>query len=341
MLLIRPSAVGDVIMVLPSLEALRHSFPQAYIGFIVEDRAQDLIVGHPSVDRVHLFPRKSWKRAARQPKRWANVWREVGKFAEEIRKERYDISVDFQGNLKGSLLGLIGGARRRLGYSSVYSRELNHLFTNVHVTPAPGDIHRAEKFQSLVRFLGAQTAYADYRLPDSADSRRRVQEFLRAHELSKYAVIHPGTSDFGRAKRWSPDRFSAVARNLGGLGLSVVVAWGPGEQALAEQIAADSAGNAIVSLETQSILDLAELLREATIFVGCDSGPMHLCSAVNTPAVVIFGPHNPEIYGPFKHPHVRLVHKRRNGVGRTDWVTAEDVNEAVVELLQKVSAPRL
>ena len=336
-LLIRPSAVGDVIMLLPSLEALRRAHPGAHIGFLVEDRARDLIAGHPSLDRVHLFPRRRWSRQARNPLNWPRVLREIAAAFGEIRAQRYDLSVDFQGNLKGALLGLLSGAARRLGYSSVYARELNHWFTHERVAPGAGDFHRAEKFFSLVRRLGARDEDAAYRLPDAPESRQRVREFLASRRLTDYAVIHPGTSEFGRAKRWPLDRFAQVARRLGDLGLPAVVAWGPGEQSQAESIAAGG-GSAIVALRTQSVLDLAELLRGAAVFVGCDSGPMHLCSAVGTPAVAIYGPHDPRVYGPFRHPRFRVV-TPPGGSKRTGDVPAMVVIDAVEDLLRETGWP--
>jgi heptosyltransferase-1 len=332
-LLIRPSAVGDVLMVLPSLEALRRAYPQAHIGFIVEDRAQDLIIGHPALNRVHVFPRRRWVRTRSRPALWRETCREIAAFIRSMRDERYDACVDFQGNVKGALLGLASGVPRRIGYSSVYARECNHWFTNVHVTPKPSDYHRAEKFFALVRFLGAVPEDAAYRLPPSPDSAVRVRRFLEESGVSSYAVIHPGTSHFGRAKRWPPERFATVAARLAGLGLRAVIAWGPGERQLAARVVAQSGGNGVIALETQSVLDLAELMRRAQVFIGCDSGPMHLSSAVRTPCVAIFGPFDPAVYGPYRHPCFRAVQTPPGGQGRTDAITVEQVMEAVVGLL--------
>jgi len=339
-LLIRPSAVGDVLMVLPSLEAIRHSFPRAHIGFIVEDRARDLIVGHPAIDRVHVFLRKRWVRAGLRPGLWGQTRREIAAFVGGMRAERYDACVNFQGNLKGAMLALLSGAPRRIGYSSVYARERSHWFANVRVTPRPEDHHRAEKFFALARYLGAEPAAVPYRLPDSPDSVARISRFLETRGLSAYAVIHPGTSDFGRAKRWPPERFAQTARELAGLGLSTVVSWGPGERSLAQWVAANSGGHAVESPETRSILDLAELIRRASLFVGCDSGPMHLSSAVETPCVAIFGPFDPTVYGPYRHPRFRAVRADVHGGGLTDSITVGAVMDAVKELLAEKPASR-
>src|SRR5690554_2961054 len=101
-LLVRLSAIGDVVNVLPALTLLRRALPQAFIGFAVEDRAKDVIVGHPFVDRVHVFPRRRWREMLRRPSPsgWAQLAREVRAYAREIRDERYDVVLDEQSNLK-------------------------------------------------------------------------------------------------------------------------------------------------------------------------------------------------------------------------------------------------
>lgn len=339
-LCIRLSAVGDVINTLPALDAVRRGFPRAFIGFVVEDRAHDLIANHPSVDRVHLFRRRRWVRMAYQPLNWARAFEEVSRFIGEIRRERYDVALDFQGNFKGAMHGLLSGVRRRIGFGPGHTKEWNHLFTNVHVLPPGGErINRVEKFLSLAAALGISPDGAAYRLPDSEESRARVGAFLGAQRLSSYVAMHPGTSDFGRLKRWRAERFSALAERISReRGFRSVVTWGPGERPLAEEVVRGSGASAVLALETRSILDLAELVRRARLFVGCDSGPLHLSSAVGTPSVALFGPKDPQVYGPH-NPHRRIVYKAQNGTGAMDAITVDDAYAAVASLLAEIQEP--
>ncbi len=332
-LFIRLSAVGDVINTIPALEAVRAGLPDAFIGFVVEDRAYDLIAGHPSVDRVHLFPRRRWERMAHCPLQWGHVLGEFSRFARDLRRERYDVALDFQGNLKGAMHGLLSGIRRRVGFSRGYCREASHFFTNLHVTPPGGpSANRVEKYLSLAAALGVPVNGASYRLPSSPASTARVSEFLAREGLAGYAAIHPGTSAFGKAKRWPPPRFSELARRIGEeRGLKSVITWGPGERAISEEISRGSGGHAIPAPETRSILDLAELIRRARIFVGCDSGPLHLSSAVGTPSVALFGPKDPRVYGPY-NPRRRIVYKPAEG-DPMGAITVEDAFRAVADLL--------
>ncbi|MBI2900368.1 MAG: glycosyltransferase family 9 protein [Planctomycetes bacterium] len=330
-LVIRLSAVGDVINTLPALCAIRHSYPRAFVGWIVEDRAYDLIRGHPAIDRVHLFPRRRWVHAP---------WRapaEAAALIREIRRERYDVAVDLQGNLKGAVHGLASGIRRRVGFSREHCREWNHLFTNVHVTPPDERINRVDKFLAVAAFLGADVNGAAYRLPEAPESRVRADEFLAREGLRGYVVLHPGTSEVGREKRWLPERFSALAERIGaGLGLRAVVTWGPGERELAAEVAAGGRGHAVLSMPTRSILDLAELIRRARLFVGCDSGPLHLASAVGTPSVGLFGPKDPTIYGPY-NPFHRIVYKPGDHGGAMESITVDEAYRAAAELLSQTA----
>lgn len=329
-LVIRLSAVGDVINTLPTLCALRQGYPNAFIGWIVEDRAYDLIRGHPAVDRVHLFPRRRWVR------HWWWALGEMPRFLREVHRERYDLAIELQGNLKGGVHALMSGVRRRIGFSREHCKEMSHLFTNVHVTPPGERINRVDKFLSIAAYLGAPVNGAAYRLPESPESVRRVDAWLASEGLDRYVVIHPGTSEFGKAKRWLPERFSALAEKIGlETGLRSVITWGPGEQELAQEIAAGSR-HAVLSTQTRSILDLAEIIRKAALFIGCDSGPLHLSSAVATPSVALFGPKDPQIYGPY-NPNHRVVWKPEANGNAMAAISVDDAFSAVRELLEKIS----
>jgi heptosyltransferase I len=333
-LCIRLSAVGDVINTLPALEALRRGRPDAFIGFVVEDRAHDLITNHPSVDRVHLYRRKRWARWLRQPAHWGKLYEEFSTFLWEIRREKYDVALNFQSNLKGALHAVLSGAPTRVGFSKGHSKESSHLLANLLVTPPGGEtINRVQKFLSMASVAGAAPAGAEYKLPPTRDAVSRVDAWLAGEDLGDFVAIHPGTSDFGALKRWPPERFGAVAA---GLGLPCVITWGPGEKPLAEAVAAASGGRARVAMETRSILELAELIRRARLYVGCDSGPLHLSSAVGTPSVALFGPKDPRTYGPY-NPRHRVVLKGELGRASMEAIAVEDVLAAVADLRKELA----
>jgi ADP-heptose:LPS heptosyltransferase len=243
------------------------------------------------------------------------------------------VLLDFQGNLKSGLHDALAGVAVRIGFARAYAKEMNHWFTNVRVEPPALQQNRVEKNLALLSPLGVDVSLARYRLPDTSESARRVAEYLSSIGVRAkgFVLIHPGTSDYGAQKRWELDRFAKLADAIEHeLALRVLVAWGPGERAMADEIAAGS--RAIVAMETRSLLDLAELIRAARVFVGADSGPLHLASAVGAPSVALFGPKDPAVYGPY-NPRSRVVHRpSANGMGSMDSITVDDALGAVCAL---------
>src|SRR4051794_36870517 len=135
-LMVRLSAIGDVVNTLPALTLLRGALPDAFLGFAVEDRARDVIVGHPMLDRVHVFPRRRWRALLRSgdPRSWIALGREVRAYAAELRSQRYEVVLDEQSNLKGAAHALASGAPRRVGFARGHDYELNHLLSTEQVT---------------------------------------------------------------------------------------------------------------------------------------------------------------------------------------------------------------
>jgi heptosyltransferase-1 len=331
-LLVRLSALGDVVNTLPAVSAVREAFPQARIGYVVEDRCRDVVQGHPAIDRVYVYPRKRWQSDFFRFWRWGRLISEVRAFFREIRAERYEVALDFQGNLKGALHAWLSGIPERIGFARGHCNELNWLFSPVRVRPATE--YRVEKFLSLLGPLGIAPARPRYVFPRSAESQDRARRFLAELKWAAgdYIVLHPGTSEFGKIKRWPLDRFGALAKRLAGEGHKVLVVWGPGERQMADAIAAEGGPGVRIAMETRSILDLAELIAGARVFVGADSGPLHIASAVGVRSVALFGPKDPAVYGPY-NPLGRVVYKPNgSGPGSMEAITVEDAHGAVASV---------
>lgn len=303
LLLMRLSAVGDVVNTLPSISAVREAFPRARLGYLVEDKAQQVVVGHPDLDEVTVFPNRRWRGRALSPATWAAAAGHVRR----IRDGEYDVLLDFQGNLKGGLHAALSGIPTRIGFARGHSKEGSHRFTNVHVAPPSERILRARKFLTLLGPLGIESPRIVWRLPPRPESVEAVGAHLRAigFEEGAYVLVHPGSSAVEPEKRWPAARFAELARRVRDqLGLPTLVAWGPGERSLAEEVALGS--GAVVAMETRSLMDLAEMLARARAYVGADSGPQHLASAVSVPSVALHGERDPAIYAPC-NPRSRVV----------------------------------
>ena len=300
-LLVRLSALGDVLHALEALEALRARRPDARIDWIVEEGSAPLLVGHPAIDRIHAVPRARWRAARRRPWRWPSVAFEAARLVARLWSAHYDVALDVQGNLKSGFWSLFSGAPARFGLRTNEVREGNGFLTNRHVRPGGGSVHHADLALDVVA-AAVGRAPADTRparLPRSVAARAWTDGALSAHGLGgvDFAILHPGTSDFGAFKRWPAERFGRLARRLRDDGLHTVVTVGPGEAALGTEIAR-IAGEGAVVLSPPDLPALAELISRARVHVAADTGPLHLAAAHGVPVVALFGPKDAAIYGP-------------------------------------------
>lgn len=283
-LFIRLGALGDVINTLPALSAFRDRFKDVFIGFAVDESSSDLIKNHPDVDKVFVFRKKRWVNSP------FNHLDEILSYRNSIRRENFDASIDFQGNMKGSFHTISAGAKYKIGFAKGHCYEFNYLFTNIHVKPKKR--HRIEKFISALEPFGIVDPQVNFKLPALNGPRFSVS----------YVAIHAGTSDFAPEKRWPPENFAKLARlYVEKLSTRVLLTWGLGEFKLVKLIKKLSeCDNVEISPKTRGVLDLASLIKNARLFTSADTGPMHLADALGTPTVCLFGPKDPAVYGPYK-----------------------------------------
>ena len=298
-LIVRLSALGDVVHALPMLDALRRAQPAAHIGWLVEEKAASLLAGHPQIDRLWVAPRAQVVKLLRRGRVLAALRLLVG-FARELRAAHYDLVIDAHGNARASFLALCSGARRRIGYAHGYAKEgAGWLYTDRVVPTRP----RQLKVQRALELLGPlgidpRGARAVLGIPDA------MREWARAQvaELGGRPVvaIHPGVSEFGAIKQWAPERFGGTAIRLAReRGARCLVTWGPGERDLAQRVVAASEGTAVLGPQTGSILHLAALYQACDLVIGVDTGPLHLAAALGVPVVGLYGPKDPAVYAPW------------------------------------------
>lgn len=302
-LIVRLSAIGDVAHVLPALRCLRHHYPYANIAWLVEDRAAGLLLGHPDLDEVIVFPRKRWREGIFGPMRLLGTASEVFRFfRHELRSRGFDAAIDFQGNLKSGVMTLLSGAPIRIGFASEYCREYNHLFTNQHVTPPGKRIHRVEKNLSLLTALGIEPTYEHITINVSPEDRDYAMKSLNDYinRPGPLVVIHPGTSEFGAYKRWPVESFIKLGNMLvRELSAQVLISWGPNELETAREIVSGINEGGHLAPETATLGQLTCIIGQSDLFISGDTGPMHIASVLGVPQVAIFGPKDPIIYGPY------------------------------------------
>ncbi len=312
LLVVRLSAIGDVLQRLHALPGLRAAHPGATIHWLVEDRCASILRGHPDLDGVVVFERRALRRELSRPWLWPTAAARMIRLCRELRAIRPTASVDLQGNLKGAVLARIAGAPRRIGLAPGQGgKEGAHRLATEHVVLRPLRLHRADRAKALLAPLGvAGGGKATVAGVEGAGP--WAEESLRALGLAtgKFAILHPGVSGFGSIKRWPPGRFAALALRLREeRGLPVLVTAGPGEEALAKEVAAASGGAARAAPGTSSLPELGALLARAAVVVGADTGPVHLAALLGVPTVALFGPKDPAVYAP-RGDHVRVVWKQ-------------------------------
>ncbi len=332
-LLIRLGAVGDVLRTLPALHLIRASYPGTHLSWIVEDPARELLVDHPELDEVIVFPRREMAQAAARPH---TLPRRVAALAETLRGRRFSVAVDFQGSFKSGLLARLSGARRRLGFAPGHCREFSFLFTNEWVRPRQRYVNRVERNLVMAEQMGATGDAIEIVLTERPDERGAAEMLLRSFnpEGRPIVLLSPGTSRRQRWKRWPTEHYCRLASHLrSAVGALPLVAWGPGEEGLAQSIVSGSRGDAVAAPPT-SLRLLAAILRRCSLFVGADTGPMHLAWGVGCPVVALFGPTDPRLNAPLGPGHIVLR------AGRSaSHISPEQVLAAVGTILGR-RAPR-
>ncbi len=289
--IVKLSAIGDVLHGVPVAVALKRAFPEARIGWAVEGRAADVLAGHPAVD--HLF---------RLPRGWLTSPAAVVALRRQLQGFRADVAIDLQGLLKSGVATWLSGAPRRIGHARPAAREGAWLAATDRVKTSAA--HVVERNCELLAPLGVRVAAPAFDMPHWPVSRLRMQQWLASLKLPNAPVLlNPGAG--WASKLWPVERFAAAARALQRRhGQPSIVVWGGAdERVAAERIAADSFGAAIVAPQT-TLQDLGELCRLARLFISSDTGPLHLAAAVGTPCIGLFGPVPASRNGPYGPQHV-------------------------------------
>lgn len=285
-LLVRLSALGDVLFALETVAALAAARPDVAIEFLVEDRFAGLLAGHPHLAAVHVYPRRHKLRIVSSLLR--------------LRRRRYDAILDLHGILKSALQVACLRSPRKIGLMPPGAREGSHRLYH-RAVPVPARLpHRADLGYLLLRELGIEAEPTAPRLaavPPPAD--------LLAGLPRPLVLLHPGTSAFAAFKRWPPQRHGELARRLLARGLGVAVSHGPGENELGAEVAVLAPGVRSIDGSRLGLLGFAGLVAEVDVVVAADTGPLHIAAAAGRPCVALFGPKDPSRYGPRAHGGVR------------------------------------
>jgi heptosyltransferase I len=312
--------MGDVIHTLPAAQALRDAFPRAQIGWLIEERWAELLCApgtprrgprssqRPLADWVHTVDLRAWRKSLftiPTLQHIARVWNDV-------RSVKYDVAVDLQGAIRSAVLARWSGAR--MVYGAAEPRESPASLWYTRRVVAHG-AHVIEQNLSVASTLaGTRLNVPGIELPQSPEAERCMDQRLAVEGIGEFAILNPGAG-WG-AKRWPAARYGQVARALAAKGVRSILNYGPGEGELAG--AAETASEGAAVAMKCSISELIALTRRARLFIGGDTGPMHLAAALQVPVVAIFGPTDPARNGPYgtrslvlRNPASPTTHARR------------------------------
>jgi heptosyltransferase-1 len=304
--LVKLSSLGDIVHALPVAYRLRSELPQAHITWIVEAKHRQLLINCPLIDELIILNKPQWQIAS-----LAQTLSELKKTYKQLREVDFDLVMELQGLIKSGLVAYITGAKHRLGFSPKYCREpISACFTNEHATPNGDEQHIIEKNLSLIRYLGFATTPWQIEFPSTVAGVKYIDDFLNRQGVgpnTKLIGINPGAGWI--TKRWGVDNYARLSDNLiSRFGRKVILIWGPGEQALAEDIAQHMRQLPVIACNT-SVPQLIELIKRCGLFIAGDTGPLHLASALDIPTIALYGPSDPKRNGPYAGRHVVIHHK--------------------------------
>jgi lipopolysaccharide heptosyltransferase I len=319
-LLIKPSALGDVVHTIPVLVKLRARYPRARIDWLITPENAEVVRCHPALDNVVLFARRDFSTRGRR-------WRALMAFFDllkQIRRAKYDLIIDMHGQVRSAFFALISGARVRIGFDRPVKRTLTvsaeHDLKNVpshgwrgaregswlaytHRIPIPTlDVHAIDRYLWVGELLGFNDDPPDLKIHLPSEAIFKVQQLLEQHGVPAdmpLIVLVPGT--IWETKHWTIEGFAGVAREFLRERFAVVLAGTKRDQQRCRQIAAAAPGTCNLSGKTTPA-ELAALIRRAEVAVTNDSGSMHVAASLDKPMVSVFGPTNPVHIGPYERP---------------------------------------
>ncbi len=299
-LIIRLSSIGDIVHALPAASALARTYPESQVHWVVESRYAVLLKGNPLVHRTIPLNTLSWRKTLAS----VATLKEISRGIKAVREVEYDAAVDFQGLCKSAMIARLSRSHQRLGFSRQWLREpAAGILYGESVTPT-GRRHVIEINFAVVERLGVRTLQTDqweFPLPRTESDDAYVEMQLASLEARDFMVINPGAG--WQSKRWAPAQYAELIRCLAPeFSGEILLTGSPAEEGMIREIVKLS-GSARAHYFQSALIQLIALLRRARLFLGGDTGPMHLAAALSTPVVALFGStdfsNTPERNGPF------------------------------------------
>jgi lipopolysaccharide heptosyltransferase I len=322
-LIIKPSALGDIVHTLPFLSAVRTRFPAAEIHWVVARGLHTFLEGHTMINRLWVMDKENWK----QLSRFTKTIQEITTFRKGLAQEHFDVSIDLSGLLRSGLITFAAGARYKLGFSD---SDEGSPFFYTHKVEGGRQIHAIDRYLKLAALMGCDTSQVSHPMPPYP-----LDSPLLASLPEHFCIMAPSAGK--EANRWPADRFGELAASLP---LPSVIISNKADAAIAETVTEASKGMTINLAGKTGLKELVALIARAQFFISNDTGPMHIAAALGVPVFAIFGPANPIRTGPYGSIHTIIQERldcapcyRRKPCGH--WtcmnnITVEKVRQALL-----------
>lgn len=305
-LIVKASALGDIIHALPALDYLHQVSPGIEIDWVVEEPFREVLEGNPQLSEVHLVRTKAWRKRPFA----ADTWREVRALRETLRSRNYDLVFDIQGNLKSGLICWQTGADQRIGFTRDAVREkLNLLFTTRQVPMRKLDFHVTEKYLRIISVPFGR----DFRsmqlnsvIVTSPEDDANAQVLLSTLSDGLVFLFHCGTS--WKTKLWAPKCWVELGQGIleRNPDATILLTWGDqAERERSVEIARGIGPGARV-IDRYPLKALAAILKKVDLVLAGDTGPVHIAAAVGTPTISLYRATNGKLTGPRGERHVTI-----------------------------------
>ena len=297
-LIIRLSAIGDVVHALSVIEPLKKHYPGCRITWVIEEEAADMLKRYPGIDQVVVSCRKRWIRQLKGGQ-YMKAVRQAAAFVKTVRSDEYDLVLDFQGLFKSGLIAGLSRAKRKIGYKN--SREGSTVFYSEKAPVTNFNDHAIKRHFVLIKHLGiddSEVSYAPLFDKNDEDAVDAVLASVKADRQKPLVTIHPAA--MWKTKIWPKDKVAGLCDRLADeLNCQVVLAGSYAEESYLADIISGAKADVINLAGKTKLSELACLISISDLMVSMDSGPMHIACAVKTPVVAIMGPTAPWRTGPF------------------------------------------
>jgi heptosyltransferase-1 len=300
-LIVRLGAMGDVLHALPAVELLRQALPDSEIGWVVERRWVPLLCANgsplsgatsamrPLVNNVHVVDTRAWRKSMLS----SATIRSIATSISGVRARQYSVALDFQGAIKSAVIARISGSSSIVGFEMPREYAASMFYSRRISASMP---HVVDQNLALARdIVRAASTAPTTSLPYDAAAEAWVNTRLAELQVTRFAILAPTAG--WKAKEWPAGNFGAVASALAERGIASLINFGPGEEAAADEVRVASSHSAIPF--ACDLSQLIALTRRAAIFIGGDTGPMHLAASLNVPVIALFGPTDPARNGPY------------------------------------------